>query len=41
MIKLIKNVLASRQTKQAQKRRLDNNHKQLKLIYQGLEDRGY
>jgi len=41
MIKLIKKVLAHRQVKQAQKRRLEQNHKQLELIYQGLEDRGY
>lgn len=41
MIKLIKKVLANRQVKQAQKRRLAQNHKQLELIYQGLEDRGY
>lgn len=41
MIKLIKKVLASRQTKQAQQRRLSNNHRQLKLIYDGLIERGY
>ena len=41
MIKLIKKVLAHRQVKQVQKRRLENNHQQLKLIYQGLIERGY
>lgn len=41
MIKLIKKVLANCQVKQAQKRRLEQNHKQLKLIYNGLIERGY
>ena len=41
MIKLIKKVLANRQVKQAQQRRLAENHKQLSLIYKGLIERGY
>ena len=41
MIKFIKKVLANRQVKQAHKRRLESNHKQLQLIYKGLEERGY
>lgn len=41
MVNLIKKVLAHRQVKQVQKRRLDNNHNQLKLIYNGLIERGY
>ncbi len=40
MIKTIKRVLAHRQVRQAQQRRLEKNHKQLNLIYQGLEMRG-
>lgn len=38
--KIIKKVFAHRQVKQTQQRRLDN-HKQLNLILQGLESRGY
>ena len=41
MIKLIKKVLANRQARQAQQRRLAENRKQLKLIYKGLIERGY
>lgn len=36
-----KKVLANRQARQAQQRRLENNRKQLQLIYQGLIERGY
>lgn len=39
MIKFIKKVLAHRQVEQAQARRKDNNRKQLKLIYEGIEMR--
>lgn len=39
MIKAIKKVLANRQVKQAQQRRIKNNKLQIKLILQGLEDR--
>ena len=39
MIKFIKKVLVAHQAKQAQKRRLANNRKQLELIYKGLEER--
>lgn len=41
MINLIKKVLANRQARQAQQCRLENNHNQLKLIYNGLIERGY
>lgn len=41
MIKFIKKVLANRQARQAQQRRLANNRKQLKAIYEGLNERGY
>lgn len=41
MKELIKKVLADRQIKQAHQRRLESNHKQLQLIYEGLEMRGY
>lgn len=41
MKKFIKKVLAHRQVVQAQHRRLKSNHKQLQLIYEGLEERGY
>ncbi len=39
MINFIKKVLADRQIKQAQQRRIENNHKQINLILQGLESR--
>lgn len=39
MIKAIKKVLAHHQVEQAQKRRKAENRKQLKLIYEGLEER--
>ncbi len=41
MKELIKKVLAHRQVRQVHKRRLENNNKQLKLIYQGLIERGF
>lgn len=41
MIKTLKKVLVRRQAKQEQQRRLENNHKQMKLIYNGLIERGY
>lgn len=41
MINLIKKVLAHRQVRQVHKRRLEENRKQLKLIYNGLIERGY
>ena len=41
MIKLIKKVLANRQARQAQVRRLENNRKNVNLIRQGLTERGY
>lgn len=41
MIKFIKKVLVAHQDKQAQHRKLANNHKQLKAIYKGLESRAY
>lgn len=41
MIKFIKKVLANRRVRQAQQRRLAHNREQLKLIYKGLEERGY
>ena len=41
MIKFIKKVLARRKQKQAQIRRKKHNKEQLKLIYEGLERRGY
>ena len=39
MIKFIKKVLVRYQRNQARQRRLNNNHKQLSLIYKGLEER--
>lgn len=39
MIKTIKKVLADRKIKQAQQRRKKNNHKNIQLILQGLEER--
>lgn len=36
MVNLIKKVLVRRQAKQEQQRRLEENRKQLKLIYNGL-----
>ena len=41
MIKFIKKVLAARKAKQAQIRRRKHNAEQRKLIYEGLEVRGY
>lgn len=41
MLELIKKVLAHRQVEQARVRRIDNNHKNINLILQGLESRGY
>lgn len=41
MIKAIKKVLANRQVKQAHKRRLKDNQRQLNLIYNSLIERGY
>jgi len=41
MVNLIKKVLAHRQVRQVQKHRLENNQRQLKLIYDGLIERGY
>ena len=41
MIKAIKKVLAHRQVRQAQQRRIKENSKQRKLILQGLIERGY
>lgn len=41
MKELIKKVLASRQTKRVQKRRLEDNRYQLKLIYRGLIEKGF
>ena len=40
MVNLIKKVLVRRQAKQEQQRRLEENRKQLKLIYNGLIERG-
>lgn len=40
MIKFIKKVLAHRQVRQAQNRRIVNNRIQHQLILQGLEERG-
>lgn len=37
----IKRLVSAYQAKRLAKRRLENNHKQLQLIYQGLEERGY
>ena len=41
MIKFIKKVLVAHQDKQAQQSRIDNNHKNINSILQGLEMRGY
>ena len=41
MLELIKKVLADRKIKQAQVYRIDNNRKNINLILQGLEKRGY
>lgn len=41
MLETIKKVLANRQVKQAQQRRIKNNHKNIQLILQGIEERGY
>lgn len=41
MLRTIKKVLANRQARQAQQCRLENNRKQLQLIYKGLIERGY
>lgn len=41
MLKAIKKVLADYQSKQAQQRRIKNNRKNIQLILQGLEERGY
>ena len=41
MIEAIKKVLAGFQTKQAQQRRIKNNRKNIQLILQGIEKRGY
>lgn len=41
MINFIKKVLANRQARQAQQRRIANNKIQHQLILQGLEERGY
>lgn len=41
MLRTIKKVLANRQARQAQQRRLENNRKQLQLIYKGLIEREY
>lgn len=41
MIKFIKNVLVARKAKQAHQRRINNNRKNIKLILQDLEQRGY
>lgn len=40
MIKFIKKVLVRHQAKQAQVRRKASNRNQLKLIYEGLNERG-
>ncbi len=39
MIKFIKKVLVRYQRQQAQQRRIDNNHKNINLILQGIESR--
>ncbi len=41
MLELIKKVLADSKIKQAQVRRIDNNHKNINLILQGLKSRRY
>ncbi len=40
MVNLITKVLVRHQAKQEQQRRLEENRKQLKLIYNGLIERG-
>ncbi len=40
MLETIKKVLANRQVKQAQQRRIKNNRKNIQLILQGIEERG-
>jgi hypothetical protein len=37
----IKRLVRAYQAKRLAKRRLESNQKQLQLIYQGLEERGY
>jgi hypothetical protein len=41
MIRVIKNLVASFESKRLDKSRIDNNHNNINLILQGLEERGY
>ena len=41
MIKLIKKLAGARKANRLAKSRLENNRNQLKLIYQGLIERGF